>query len=62
MADIKVSVKNNRLIIDMPLEKPHPSRSGKTLTVASTYGNIKTGVKVSGKEVTVGVNAYIPVG
>jgi hypothetical protein len=60
MADkIKVEIKGKRLIIDMPLESPTPSSSGKTLVVASTRGNFKSDVRVNGLPVTIGVNAYI---
>ena len=40
--------------------KPEKSSSGKTLVVASTYGNKETDCIVDGKKVIVGVNAYIP--
>ena len=40
--------------------KPEKSASGKTLVVASTYGNKETECVVDGKKVVVGVNAYIP--
>lgn len=50
----------NELVIRMPLQAPTPSKSGKTLVVASTLGNIKTDLVVEGKPVTIGVNAYIP--
>jgi hypothetical protein len=56
---MKVEMKDGNLIITMPLEKPTPSASGKTLVVASTYGNQKTGVEVDGKELILGLNAYI---
>lgn len=47
-------------MIRIPLNKtPEKSASGKTLVVASSHGNKVTDVKVDGKEVTVGVNAYI---
>jgi hypothetical protein len=39
--------------------KPEKSASGKTLVVASTYGNEETDCVVDGKKVIVGVNAYI---
>jgi hypothetical protein len=44
----------------MPLGTPQPSASGKTLVVASTRGNFKSDCKINGKNVTIGVNAYIP--
>lgn len=54
-----VEVKNNRLYIEIDLEKPTPSASGKTLVVASTRGNSVTTAEVDGKPVTIGLNAYI---
>lgn len=48
------------LILKLPMaKKPQPSSSGKTLIVATTSGNVTTTVKVDGKPVIVGVNAYI---
>lgn len=54
-----VEIKNNKLCIEIDLEKPTPSSSGKTLVVASTRGNTVTKVEVDGKPVTIGLNAYI---
>lgn len=59
MANAKVEIVGENLVITMPLQKPTPSISGKTLVVASTHGNFKSEVVVDGKPVTVGVNAYI---
>jgi hypothetical protein len=53
----------NKLVIEVPLlPVPAPSASGKTLVVASTHGNKVTEARVQGKNVVVGVNAYIPKG
>jgi hypothetical protein len=52
-------IKDGNLIITIPLEKPTPSASGKTLVVASTHGNMKTSAMVEGKPIIIGVNAYI---
>jgi hypothetical protein len=50
----------DELVLRIPMNaKPEKSASGKTLVVASTYGNKATEVTVDGKTVTVGVNAYI---
>ena len=49
----------NKLCIEIDLEKPTPSSSGKTLVVASTRGNAVTAAEVDGKPVTIGLNAYI---
>ncbi len=51
----------NKLVIELPLNPvPVPSLSGKTLVIASTHGNKVTQAQVQGKNVVVGVNAYIP--
>lgn len=57
---MKVEVINNQLVITMPIDpNPQPSSTGKTLLIASTHGSIKSGIQVSGKELTISVNAYI---
>ncbi len=56
---LKVEIKENKLLIEIDLEKPTPSSSGKTLVVASTHGNIVTSAEVDGKPVIIGLNAYI---
>lgn len=58
---MKVTTENNELIIRIPMSTvPVPSASGKTLIVASSGGNQKTAVTVQGKQVVIGLNAYIP--
>jgi len=54
-----VEIRDNKLCIEIDLEKPTPSSSGKTLVVASTHGNTVTNVMIEGKPVTIGLNAYI---
>ena len=58
---MKVTIDEERktMTIVIDLQTPQTSKSGKTLVVASTHGNIMTGEKINGKEVTIGVNAYI---
>jgi hypothetical protein len=56
---LKVEIKDNKLFIEIDLEKPTPSSSGKTLVVATTHGNIVTAAEVDGKPVIIGLNAYI---
>ena len=56
---LKVEQKENKLYIEIDLEKPTRSTSGKTLVVASTRGNVVTDVMIDGKPVTIGINAYI---
>lgn len=54
-----VEIKGDKLCIEIDLQKPTPSASGKTLVVASTRGNVVTEAKIDGKPVTIGLNAYI---
>lgn len=56
---MKVEIIDNNLVITLPLQRPTPSASGKTLLVAGSGGNKQTAVLVDGKPVTIGVNAYI---
>lgn len=56
---IAARIEGNKLCIEIDLEPPTPSTSGKTLVVASTRGNVTTGAMVDGKPVVVGLNAYI---
>ena len=54
-----VEVKGNKLYIEIDLETPTPSTSGKTLVVASSRGNVVTTAEWAGKPITIGLNAYI---
>jgi len=64
---IKVEISKSNLIITCPLTIDKktkkivtvPSKSGKTLLVATTGGNKVTPLKIEGKNVTLGLNAYI---
>ena len=57
---MKVTLENGDLVIRIPANlSPAPSSTGKTLSVASSHGNIETSVQVKGQNVRVGVNAYI---
>jgi len=56
---MKVAIRDNKLFIEIDLETPTPSSSGKTLMVASTRGNTVTDIEIDGKPVTIGLNAYI---
>jgi hypothetical protein len=57
--DLTVNREGDMLVIRIPIGKPTPSASGKTLVVASTRGNQKTGVQIEGKDLYLGVNAYV---
>jgi hypothetical protein len=56
---MNVEIKDNKLFIEIDLDKPTPSSSGKTLVVASTRGNKVTTAQIDGKPVIIGLNAYI---
>lgn len=56
---MKAEIINSNLVITIPLQKPTPSASGKTLVVATSSGNRETTAQVDGKNITIGVNAYI---
>jgi len=60
MADtLNVTREGDTLIIRIPIQVPWPSSSGKTLVVASTHGNQRSGIQIDGNDVFVGVNAYV---
>lgn len=53
MKNIKTEIKNSVLTITVDLKKEFgPSKSGKTIIIASTEGNTKVG------DVTIGLNVY----
>ena len=56
---MNVEIKDNKLCIEIDLETPTPSASGKTLVVASTHGNTVTNAMIDGKPIIIGLNAYI---
>lgn len=56
---MKVTIKNNVLFIEIPLQNPAPSSTGKTLIVASSNGIAVTSATVNGKAVKIGLNAFI---
>ena len=56
---MKATIQDGKLIIEIPLQEPQRSASGKTLVVASSRGNKQTEALVQGKPVTIGLNAYI---
>ena len=56
---MKAEVKGKLLIIEIELESPTLSSSGKSMVVASTHGFVKTSAVVDGKEVSLSINAII---
>ena len=55
---MNVKIEKKQIVITLPIA-PRPSKSGKTTVIASTNGNIPTGIEFDGELVTIGVNAYI---
>ena len=54
---VTLNEKAGTLTVVLPLT-PGPSKSGKSLVIASTRGNQTTPATFDGKPVTLGVNAY----
>lgn len=56
---MQVTVEKDHLVIRLPLQPAVPSKSGRTLVVATSSGNQTTTAKIDGKPVIVGVTAYL---
>lgn len=56
---MKARIMNNTLYIEIPLQTPTPSKTGKTLIVASTGGFAVTTAEVDGKQVSINLNAFV---
>jgi hypothetical protein len=56
---MKSRIENENLVIELPLEKPRLSSTGKTLLVASTRGVQRTTAKFKGKTISVVANAFV---
>jgi hypothetical protein len=56
-----VKIKNDEIIIKMPLQPPKLSASGKSMVVATSRGKQLTGSKVQGKSVFVVANVFTEV-
>jgi hypothetical protein len=55
MQNVEWEIKDDKLIIEIDLTKDFgPSKSGKTITIASTRGN----QKVEGTDAIIGLNVY----
>jgi hypothetical protein len=56
---MEVKKNGNKLVITIALEKPKPSKSGKSLVVCSSHGVQQVAVEVDGKPLYVVVNGFI---
>ena len=55
MQNVEWEIKDDKLIIEIDLTKDFgPSKSGKTITIASTRGN----QKIEGTDAVIGLNVY----
>lgn len=54
-----VKREKNKLTIELPLEPPTASKSGKSDVIASTHGVVTTQVRYKGKPVAIVVNAFV---
>lgn len=50
--------KHGKLVLEIDLQEPTRSSSGKTMVVASTHGNKETEAAIDGCPIIVGLNAY----
>jgi len=57
--EMTVKQEGDVLVIRLPMQEPTPSSSGKTMVVATTHGNVVTNIKVDGKPVKIGINAFV---
>lgn len=56
----QIEVTEDEVKITLPVQKPlKPSKSGKSMVVATTHGSIATKALVNDKVVWIGVNAFI---
>jgi hypothetical protein len=60
---MKVEVRDGKLCVEIEMQEPKLSASGKSYVVASTHGNMKSEATVSfqGQDcaITIGLNAYV---
>ena len=54
-----IDKQKNILRVELPLDGPTPSASGKSLVLASTRGNWASGATFAGQPVIIGLTAYI---
>ena len=61
MSDVKVTIdeKKKVMVVEIPLQEPTASASGKSLTIASTRGGQKLATTFNGKPITLNLTAYI---
>ncbi len=58
---ITATIEKDQLVIRAPLRPPAPSKTGKSLVVASSTGFVPTTAVVNGKPVRISLNAIVAV-
>jgi len=58
--NLKVDEAKKQIVITMPLQEPAPSKSGKSMVIATTNGILVTDAKLNGKPISMGVNVFYP--
>jgi hypothetical protein len=56
---LKSKLKDNVLCFQLPLQEPKVSASGKTVVVATTRGQVNTGIDYKGSDIILIANAYV---
>jgi hypothetical protein len=56
---VRAKLKGKLLKIELPLQKPKVSGSGKNKVVATTRGQMNTGIRHKGGDIVLVANAYI---
>jgi hypothetical protein len=54
-----VKIRKGNVVIELPLEEPRRSASGKTQDIASSYGVQRSTARIDGKIVCVIANAFV---
>lgn len=57
---VTIDEKAKTVTVVAPLQKPSPSKSGKSLTIATSSGILTTDVEFNGQPVKVGLNVFVP--
>jgi hypothetical protein len=55
---VKARIEGKNLVVELPMKKPRPSASGKTMIVASSRGVRRCAVKVEGEALYLSLNAF----
>ena len=55
---VSMSKDGKKLTVEFDLEEPKLSSSGKNYILATTGGNVDTGIKIGDKPLILGLNAY----